>query len=145
MGLSSLTLECRVRQPILLMLFVEICLLGDHARLSVALAACLLGYGEIGLWLKEEARAPNSWVRWDDNPYLKWMEDYSGDDYQKAVKVGLGEDAVNLLTTRDSDLNLQKRLKAVQQSTRLRLSGSRNGEMLGKDVLDWRRVSGTWR
>ncbi|KAJ8592664.1 thiamine biosynthesis protein [Rhizopogon salebrosus TDB-379] len=62
---------------------------GDHTRLSVALAACLLGYGEIGLWLKEEARAPNSWVRWDDNPYLKWMEDYSGDDYQKAVKVGL--------------------------------------------------------
>jgi hydroxymethylpyrimidine/phosphomethylpyrimidine kinase len=90
----------------LLMLFVEICLLGDHTRLSVALAACLLGYGEIGLWLKEEARAPNSWVRWDDNPYLKWMEDYSGDDYQKAVKVGLGEDAVNVLTTRNSDLNL---------------------------------------
>jgi len=68
-------------------------------RLSMALAACLLGYGEVGLWLKEAARAPNSWVQWEGNPYLKWMEDYSGDDYQNAVKVGLGEGAVNVLIT----------------------------------------------
>ncbi|KAG2040280.1 Phosphomethylpyrimidine kinase-domain-containing protein [Suillus americanus] len=62
---------------------------GDSMNLVVALAACLLGYGEIGLWLKEEARAPDSWVQWEGNPYLKWMEDYSGDVYQKAVKAGL--------------------------------------------------------
>ncbi|KAG0699011.1 Ribokinase-like protein [Suillus ampliporus] len=62
---------------------------GDPMKLMVALAACLLGYGEVGLWLKEEARAPNSWVQWEGNPYLKWMEDYSGDEYQKAVKAGL--------------------------------------------------------
>ncbi|OAX31189.1 hypothetical protein K503DRAFT_860847 [Rhizopogon vinicolor AM-OR11-026] len=61
----------------------------DIGMQTVTLAACLLGSGKVGLWLKEEARAPNSWVRWDDNPYLKWMEDYSGDEYQKAVKVGL--------------------------------------------------------
>jgi hydroxymethylpyrimidine/phosphomethylpyrimidine kinase len=82
-----------------LYLFIEIWLLGDSMRLSIALAACLLGYGEVGLWLKEQARAPNSWVRWDDNPYLKWMEDYSGDEYQKAVKVGLGKDAMHVLAT----------------------------------------------
>ncbi|KAG0692386.1 Ribokinase-like protein [Suillus ampliporus] len=54
---------------------------GDPMKLMVALAAaaaCL-----------EEARAPNSWVQWEGNPYLKWMEDYSGDEYQKAVKAGL--------------------------------------------------------
>lgn len=62
---------------------------GDSMKLVVALAACLLGYGEVGLWLKEEARAPDSWVQWEGNPYLKWMEDYSGDVYQKAVKAGL--------------------------------------------------------
>ncbi|KAG2049456.1 hypothetical protein BDR06DRAFT_961409 [Suillus hirtellus] len=62
---------------------------GDPMKLVVALAACLLGYGEVGLWLKEEARAPDSWVQWERNPYLKWMEDYSGDVYQKAVKAGL--------------------------------------------------------
>ncbi|KAG1736929.1 Phosphomethylpyrimidine kinase-domain-containing protein [Suillus paluster] len=62
---------------------------GDPMKLMVALAACLLGYGEVGLWLKEEAQAPNSWVRLEGNPYLKWIEDYSGDVYQMAVKAGL--------------------------------------------------------
>lgn len=81
---------------------LKICLLGDSMKLVVALAACLLGYGEVGLWLKEEARAPNSWVQWEGNPYLKWMEDYSGDVYQKAVKTGLGEDVTNVLGSYDS-------------------------------------------
>ncbi|KAI6124029.1 Phosphomethylpyrimidine kinase-domain-containing protein [Pisolithus croceorrhizus] len=62
---------------------------GDTMRLVMVLAACLLGYGEVGLWLKSEAQKPNSWVVWEGNPYLKWMEDYSGEDYQNAVKVGL--------------------------------------------------------
>lgn len=56
----------------------------------MALAACLLGYGEVGLWLMREAKEPQSWVRIDDNPYMKWIEDYSGEDYQAAVKVGIG-------------------------------------------------------
>ncbi|KAG1749547.1 Ribokinase-like protein [Suillus lakei] len=68
---------------------------GDSMKLVVALAACLLGYGEVGLWLKEEARAPDSWVQWEGNPYLKWMEDYSGDVYQKAVKAGLASAAAD--------------------------------------------------
>ncbi|KAH7928157.1 hypothetical protein BV22DRAFT_1126761 [Leucogyrophana mollusca] len=62
---------------------------GDTMKLVMALAACLLGYGEVGLWLKKEAGQRGSWVKWEGNPYLKWMEDYSGEDYQKAVKVGL--------------------------------------------------------
>ncbi|KAI6140408.1 Phosphomethylpyrimidine kinase-domain-containing protein [Pisolithus tinctorius] len=62
---------------------------GDTMKLVMVLAACLLGYGEVGLWLKSEAQKPNSWVVWEGNPYLKWMEDYSGEDYQNAVKVGL--------------------------------------------------------
>ncbi|KAG6331031.1 hypothetical protein ID866_8062 [Astraeus odoratus] len=62
---------------------------GDPMKLLMVVAACLLGYGEVGLWLKRQSERPNSWVKWDDNPYLKWMQDYSGDDYQRAVKVGL--------------------------------------------------------
>jgi len=62
---------------------------GDSGRLIMALAACLLGYGEVGLWLKKEAAQPNSWVVLDGNPYLRWIEDYSGEDYQRAVKLGL--------------------------------------------------------
>ena len=65
-------------------------LLGDSAKLIMALAACLLGYGEVGLWLKKEAAKPNSWVKLEGNQYLKWIEDYSGKEYQAAVKLGLG-------------------------------------------------------
>ena len=56
----------------------------------MALAACLLGYGEVGLWLKKEAAKPDTWVKLEGNPYKKWIDDYSGPDYQKAVKLGLG-------------------------------------------------------
>ncbi|KZT18824.1 hypothetical protein NEOLEDRAFT_1079281 [Neolentinus lepideus HHB14362 ss-1] len=62
---------------------------GDRSKLVMALAACLLGYGEVGLWLRKEASKPNSWVKWEGNPYLKWMEDYSGEHYQNAVRTGL--------------------------------------------------------
>ena len=63
---------------------------GDAPGLLMALAACLLGYGEVGLWLMQEAKQPQSWVRIEGNPYMKWIEDYSGEDYQAAVKVGIG-------------------------------------------------------
>ena len=56
----------------------------------MSLAACLLGYGEVGLWLQAEAKSDNSWVRIEGNPYRKWIEDYSGERYQSAVKQGLG-------------------------------------------------------
>ena len=56
----------------------------------MALAACLLGYGEVGLWLKREAARPNSWVVLEGNPYRRWIEDYSGKEYQAAVRLGIG-------------------------------------------------------
>ena len=59
-------------------------------KLLVALSACLLGYGEVGLWLKRQAAIPESPVKLEGNRYLKWIDDYSGKDYQTAVKVGIG-------------------------------------------------------
>lgn len=56
----------------------------------MALLACLLGYGEVGLWLKREATKKGSWVVREDNPYKLWIDDYSGEHYQHAVKLGLG-------------------------------------------------------
>jgi hydroxymethylpyrimidine/phosphomethylpyrimidine kinase / thiaminase len=56
----------------------------------MALAACLLGYGEVGLWLQREAKRPQSWAKLEDNPYKAWIEDYAGEKYQAAVKVGIG-------------------------------------------------------
>ncbi|KZV60533.1 hypothetical protein PENSPDRAFT_659506 [Peniophora sp. CONT] len=68
---------------------LDVGLRGDASLLLMALAACLLGYGEVGLWLKRQASLPNSWVKLEGNPYLKWIEDYSGEDYQAAVRDGL--------------------------------------------------------
>ena len=56
----------------------------------MALMACLLGYGEVGLWLKKQGTLPDSWVRLDGNPYKHWMDEYAGDMYQGAVRIGLG-------------------------------------------------------
>ena len=64
---------------------------GDTTVLVMAVAACLLGYGEVGLWLKKEAQKPNSWVLWEGNPYLGWIKEYSGERYQKGVINGLSK------------------------------------------------------
>ncbi len=53
---------------------------GDLLDLLVALAPCVMGYGEIGQRLKEEAR---------DETYRDWIATYSGPDYQ-AVCRGTG-------------------------------------------------------
>ncbi|KDQ59785.1 hypothetical protein JAAARDRAFT_33355 [Jaapia argillacea MUCL 33604] len=68
---------------------MDIGLQGDSSKLIMALAACLLGYGEVGLWLRKEAQQPNSWVKLEGNPYRHWIEDYSGPEYQAAVKAGI--------------------------------------------------------
>lgn len=57
----------------------------------MALLACLLGYGEVGLWLEKNAQPGNGgWVILQGNPYLRWIEDYAGENYQRAVALGLG-------------------------------------------------------
>ncbi len=63
---------------------------GDAASVLMALAACLLGYGEVGLWLQHEANKSQSWVKLEGNPYKTWIELYAGERYQTAVKVGIG-------------------------------------------------------
>ncbi|KAF8121156.1 hypothetical protein EV363DRAFT_1278089 [Boletus edulis] len=63
---------------------------GDTTKLLVALAAYLLGYGEVGLWLEREAAKPDAWVKREGNPYREWMEDYAGEVYQDTVSVRLG-------------------------------------------------------
>ncbi len=74
---------------------------GDAAKLLVALAACLLGYGEVGLWLVTEAsKGDDSWVVMEGNKYRKWIEDYGGEGYQNAVKTGIGECCISLLCSR---------------------------------------------
>ncbi|KAK0227908.1 Phosphomethylpyrimidine kinase-domain-containing protein [Armillaria fumosa] len=68
---------------------LDIGLQGDRVKLLMALLACLLGYGEVGLWIKKEAAKLGSLAKLEGNPYLHWIEDYSGPEYQNAVRLGM--------------------------------------------------------
>ncbi|MBB3229255.1 thiaminase II [Halomonas stenophila] len=54
---------------------------GDLLDLHVALAPCLIGYGEIANWLNAQA----STVRGAANPYDAWIAMYEGDAFQAAM------------------------------------------------------------
>lgn len=58
---------------------------------TMAAAACLIGYGEVGLWFKKEKTKPDPWVVVEGNPYAQWFEQWGGKQYQTAVKTGLSE------------------------------------------------------
>ena len=63
-------------------------LAGDLLDLRVALAPCVVGYGEIGARL-----AADPATRTDGNPYASWIRMYAGDDYQdfmRAEEAALG-------------------------------------------------------
>ncbi len=63
---------------------------GDLLDLLVALAPCVIGYGEIGARLMAEQSASLS-----DNPYREWIETYGGDEYQEIVRSAVSQlDAV---------------------------------------------------
>jgi hypothetical protein len=55
-------------------------LAGDLLDLLVALAPCVVGYGEIGARLMAEHGEGLS-----NNPYREWVETYAGDEYQAVV------------------------------------------------------------
>lgn len=48
---------------------------GDLLDLFVSLAPCMIGYGEIGLALKDKAT--------NENPYAEWINEYASDAYQE--------------------------------------------------------------
>lgn len=51
---------------------------GDLLDLYVALAPCMIGYGEIGLALSEKAN--------DANPYSEWIREYASAEYQAVAQ-----------------------------------------------------------
>ena len=54
---------------------------GDLLDLLVALAPCVVGYGEIGKRLLAEHGA-----ELQNNPYREWIETYAGDEYQAVAQ-----------------------------------------------------------
>ena len=50
---------------------LDVGLKGDELSLIVALSACLLGYGEVGLWLASESQHTSSGIMLEGNPYRR--------------------------------------------------------------------------
>ena len=59
---------------------------GDLLDLLVALAPCVLGYGEIGRALLADPA-----TRLEDNPYRDWIEVYGGEEYQEVAAAALAQ------------------------------------------------------
>jgi len=54
---------------------------GDMLDLYVALAPCVIGYGEIGRRLADDPQ-----TKMAGNPYASWIAMYAGDDYQEVAR-----------------------------------------------------------
>jgi thiaminase/transcriptional activator TenA len=59
-------------------------LAGDLLDLLVALAPCVVGYGEVGRRL-----AADPATRLEGSPYRDWIETYAGDDYQGVARAAV--------------------------------------------------------
>ncbi|ORX54113.1 hypothetical protein DM01DRAFT_1367189 [Hesseltinella vesiculosa] len=91
---------------------------GDQLDLQVAMAACLLGYGDIGVRLFN-----NPATKREGNPYWPWIETYAGEQYQDAVDVGkkLMEDlATHSVST--SATRFKEACDIFEQGVRLEIS-----------------------
>ena len=86
---------------------------GDVLDLYVALAPCVVGYGEIGARLAADPE-----TRRDGNPYLKWIEMYAGEDYQ-AVALGAIAQLDRLAERRLTPARFDALVTTFGQATRL--------------------------
>ena len=86
---------------------------GDLLDLYVALAPCVIGYGEIGARLAGDPAT----VR-DGNPYASWIDMFSGDDYQPAARAH-AETLDRLWQRRAGKGRLDELARVFEEATRL--------------------------
>lgn len=83
---------------------------GDVLDLYMAVASCLVGYGEVGLWLKR--RVDKGEIKLEGNPYKRWIETYCAEDFLDAIRVGIGMSALRPMRKSLMTDNLEKRIAA---------------------------------
>ena len=86
---------------------------GDLLDLYVALAPCVMGYGEIGARL-----AADPATRQDGNPYASWIDMYAGDEYQGVARAH-GAVLDRLWHSRAGGGRLASLQRTFEQATRL--------------------------
>ena len=88
-------------------------LAGDLLDLHVALAPCIVGYGEIGAALAMKPALPLA-----DNPYRAWIEMYAGEEYQDAARAEVAQ-LDSLLERRGGEGRVAALVTTFRQATRL--------------------------
>ncbi|WP_416897229.1 MAG: thiaminase II [Minwuia sp.] len=92
---------------------LEAGLAGDVLDLHVALAPCVIGYGEIGARL-----AADPATKREGNPYLSWIEMYAGDEYREVMDGALAHLDV-LAESRLTEARFERLSRTFGQATRL--------------------------
>lgn len=96
----------------------------------VAVLSCLIGYGEVGLWLAHRVDTGEAVL--DGNPYRRWMEDYAGDEFIGAVRRGIA----NLERRVAEDPPSEQRLEHLTAIFRECVKLERNFWQMGVDQSD---------
>lgn len=86
---------------------------GDILDLYVALAPCVIGYGEIGARLSASKD-----TKADNNPYTPWINMYSGAEYQPVMDLAILQ-LDRLAATRLTDARFTDLCKTFGDATRL--------------------------
>jgi len=86
---------------------------GDLLDLYVALAPCVIGYGEIGARLAADAD-----TKMEGNPYASWIAMYAGDEYQEVARAH-AEALDRLWQDRAGGTRLHSLTATFEQATRL--------------------------
>ena len=88
---------------------------GDLLDLHVALAPCIVGYGEIGARLGRDAATKR-----EGNAYLPWIEMYAGADYQEVAQAARDQlDRVG--AARGAEARFAALARTFDQATRLEI------------------------
>ncbi|MCG8493300.1 MAG: TenA family protein [Sneathiellales bacterium] len=86
---------------------------GDILDLYVALAPCVIGYGEIGARLGKSSEA-----RQENNPYLPWINMYAGEEYQEVAKGAINQ-IEDLAKVRFTEARFGSLSRTFREATRL--------------------------
>lgn len=103
---------------------------GDVLDVYVAVLSCLIGYGEVGLWL--QARVDSGDAVLEGNPYRRWMEDYAGEDFIGAVRRGIANLEKRVADDPPSPARLQRLTDIFAECVKL----ERNFWQMGLDQSD---------
>ncbi|QEA39359.1 thiaminase II [Pistricoccus aurantiacus] len=88
---------------------------GDLLDMHVALAPCLVGYGEIANWLNEQ----NDTRRGAGNPFDAWIAMYESDDFQAAMRAEV--DWLNARLATVTDERFDELATIFRDATRLEI------------------------